>query len=234
MAFFSSSLLDSALNTLFFTGRCIHRRFLGFLQLSPRPLPLLTVVAPLPWCLGRSAKCRQPTPLPLPFRVGSRWAAKVRRPFRRLWPLRWLSPGCRVKVLLTAIRLCCGWGLPVCAFGCYQAKSWVWSILMDESLILFRDSPPPLTRPRYNFRHTGWLSSVSGLASGGLWVLSVAALEIILQPSFPGGKGSDGLVSRDRPLSPERVCSAISVHHSTHSLCASVYPRGRFPSVHST
>ena len=62
--------------------------FLGFLRLvrpnlSPHPLPLLTVVAPLPWCLGRSLKCLQPSPLPLPLWVGGGWAGKVRRPFRR-------------------------------------------------------------------------------------------------------------------------------------------------------
>ena len=73
---------------LLFTGCCIHLRFLGFLRLvrprlSPRPLPLLTVVAPLPWCLGRSTRRRQPTPLPLPFWVECGWGAKVRRPFRR-------------------------------------------------------------------------------------------------------------------------------------------------------
>ena len=59
---------------------------LGFLRLvrpnlSPCPLPLLTVVASLPWCLGHSLKHRQPSPLPLPLWVGGGWAAKVQAPF---------------------------------------------------------------------------------------------------------------------------------------------------------
>ena len=71
-----------------FTGHCVHRRFLGILRLvrprlSPRPLPLFTVVAPLLWFLGRSLKRRQPSSLPLPFRVESGWAAKVWCSFRR-------------------------------------------------------------------------------------------------------------------------------------------------------
>ena len=98
----------------------------------------------------------------------------------------------------------------------------------------------PSLAPRYRFRHTDCLSSVSGLVPGGLKGAVSGCLgnhsrfgSRLLQPSFPGGRGSGGLLSHDRPLSPERVCSAISVHHSTCSPCASVYPRGIFPSIRS-
>ena len=50
----------------------------------------------------------------------------------------------------------------------------------------------------------------------------------LLQLSFPGGKGDGGLASRDRPLSPERVCSAISVQDEDGSLRASVRPERDF------
>ena len=52
----------------------------------------------------------------------------------------------------------------------------------------------------------------------------------LLQSSFPGGKGDAGLASRDQPLSPEQVCSPNSVQDGDHSLCASLHPRGGFPS----
>ena len=99
--------------------------FFGFLRLvrpnlGPCPLPLLTVVAPLPWCLGHSLQHRQPSPLPLPLRVGRGWAAKVRRRFQR--PLvASATPVVFARVPgwspLTGFCLCCGWGLPFCAFG---------------------------------------------------------------------------------------------------------------------
>ena len=71
-----------------------------------------------------------------------------------------------------------------------------------------------------------------------LEVLSLAALEIILDPG-PSLSSSLFLVEKIAVswchaigLSHERVCSAISVPHSTCSLCASVCPRGGFPGVH--
>ena len=50
-------------------------------------------------------------PLPLPSRARRDGDTKVRRPFRRLRPLRWQTKRCREKVLLSGFRLCCGWGV---------------------------------------------------------------------------------------------------------------------------
>ena len=41
-----------------------------------------------------------------------------------------------------------------------------------------------------------------------------------------------GLATRDRPLSPERVCSSNSVQDGDSRLCAPVRQRGGFPSIH--
>ena len=83
------------------------------------------------------------------------------------------------------------------------------------------------------------LSSVTGLAPGCQEDVVQRCLgnrprsgSRLLQLSFPGGKGAGGLASCDRPLSPERVCSAYSVQDGGSSLHASVCPRGRFPSFH--
>ena len=64
-------------------------------------------------------------------------------------------------------------------------------------------------------------------------------LEIVLNPGprllqspFPGGKGDVGLTSRDRPLSPERVCCADFIQDGYCSLHASVRQRGGFPNFH--
>ena len=70
-------------------------------------------------------------------------------------------------------------------------------------------------------------------------MLSKDVLEIVLDmgPGFYSClflvvKVTWGLTSCDRPLSRERVCSANSVQDGDHSLCASVRPRGGFPSFH--
>ena len=116
-------------------------------------------MAPLPWLLGYSLQRRQPSHLPLPFRVGGGWAAKVGHPFSSL---RWLSPGCWVPVLRLGSAYLAG---GVCLFVPSGASrllepnprcgpSWC-----DSSFIFIRDSPPP----RYRCRRAGCLSSVSGL-----------------------------------------------------------------------
>ena len=70
-------------------------------------------------------------------------------------------------------------------------------------------------------------------------MLSKDALEIVLDPGlgfysrlFLVEKVTGGLASRDRHLSPERVCSANSIQDGDRSLRASVRQRGGFPSFH--
>ena len=103
---------------LLFTGRCIHRRFPRFLQLvpprlSPRLLPLLTMVA-----LSHVASVAVPnadSPLLFLYPSGSE-AGGPQRSDALFGGLRWQLPGCRIKVLLAGICLCCRWVLPVCTF----------------------------------------------------------------------------------------------------------------------
>ena len=100
---FPSPLLDCALikmraasTTLLFSGPCIHRRFLGSLRRgwsrrSPHPLPLLTVAASLPWCLGRRCRHRRPPPLLFPYPAGSE-AMGTQREGALFVDLQWLRP----------------------------------------------------------------------------------------------------------------------------------------------
>ena len=50
--------------------------------------------------------------------------------------------------------------------------------------------------------------------------------------AFSCGKGDGRLASRDRPLSPERVCSTNIVQDGDRSLRATLHPRGGFPGFH--
>ena len=66
-------------------------------------------------------------------------------------------------------------------------------------------------------------------------MLSKDALEIVLDPGpefYSCLFLVEKVASRDRPLSPERVCSADSVQDGDRSLRASVCQRGGFPSFH--
>ena len=70
-------------------------------------------------------------------------------------------------------------------------------------------------------------------------MLAKDALEIVLDPGpgfcsrlFLVEKATGGLVSRDRPLLPERVCSANSVQGGDHSLRATLCLGGGFPGFH--
>ena len=81
----------------------------------------------------------------------------------------------------------------------------------------------------------GRTSSIADLAPGGREDVVQRCLgdcprsgSRLLQSSFPGGKGDRRLASRNRPLSPERVCSANSVQEGDSSLCAPVRQRGDF------
>ena len=133
VAFFPSPLLDSALNLVRVASTAALHRTLRHLhppmipRLGPLPLPLLTMVAPLPWCLSHSAKHRRPPPLPRPNRVGSGWGAEVWCLFWRLWLLRWQMPGYRVEVLLTGFCFCYGWGVAVSTL---EALAGSWSRIL--------------------------------------------------------------------------------------------------------
>ena len=216
--------------TLLFSERCIHRSFLDNLRrgrprLRPHPLPLLTVVAPPQWCLGRRRRCRRPPPPPLPSRAGRGGDAKVRRPFRRL---RRQTIGCREEVLLTGFHLCCGKGI-ACQLlegtgrllepnpGCYP--SWGTDAASPLRIPLL-----PSLAPRYRFRHIGQdLLGHWPCARRSSWCCPRTPWKsyLIRIPASPvPGKGSGGLASCDRPLSPERVCSANSVPYGDHKpLC---------------
>ena len=64
-------------------------------------------------------------------------------------------------------------------------------------------------------------------------MLSKDALEIVLDPGpgfyshlFLVEKVTGGVASRNRPLLPERACSANSIQDGDHSLHASLHQRG--------
>ena len=97
----------------------------------------------------------------------------------------------------------------------------------------------PRSQPDIVSDVSGRISSGTGLAAGGREVSVQGSLgdhprskSQLLQSFFPGGKGDKGLASRDRPLSPERVCSADSVQDGDRSLRASLCPRGDLPGFH--
>ena len=116
--------------TLLSRRPCIHRIFPGSLRRGrskqPRRRPLLlTAVAPPPWCRGRRSRPRQPLPLPLPSRVGSRRDARVRLLFR-LPPAASGVPVANVAggetVLLTGVLSIASGGLPVSALAGYWGR----------------------------------------------------------------------------------------------------------------
>ena len=105
------------------------------------------------------------------------------------------------------------------------------SVLRDGYCIPFKGSPPPLARTLISFPtyRAGSPRSLA-LRQEVENMLFKDALEIVLY--LGPGFYDMGLASRDRPLSPERVCSANSVQDGDSSLRASVCPRGRFPIFH--
>ena len=105
------------------------------------------------------------------------------------------------------------------------------SVLRDRYHIPFLDSPPHLSRTPISFPtyRAGSPRSLT-LRQEVEKMLSKDALEIVLDPG-PGFYSSFSLVEKvpppcDRPLSPERVCSANSVQDGDSSLCAPVRQRG--------
>ena len=146
-------------------------------------------------------------------------------------------------VLLTGCLVRCGWGVacqrtggtgrllgpspgccPSCGMG-ITSPSWY---------LLLPSLAPPISFPTY--RSGSPRSLVLGQEIGKM--LAKDALEIILDlgPSFYSclfmvEKATGGW----RPmidLSPERVCSTNTVQDADHSLCATLRPRGGFPSFH--
>ena len=117
----------------------------------------------------------------------------------RLWLLWWQTLGCWVKALLTGICLCCRWGV-----GCLEPNPGCGLYWRTHTASYSGIPLLPLLALRYRFRHTGWLSSVSGLVPGGLRSVVPGCLgnnswseSQLIQLSFPGGKDSGRLVSRD-------------------------------------
>ena len=222
---FPSTLLDSALHKMHAASNdaLVHRTLhqpkiprissAGPSKAGSSSTSLLTMAAPLPWCVGRSTKRRQPPPLPLPSKVGSNAGAKVRCRFQQLQPLRWQTPECQVEVLLTGFRLYCGWELPVSAL---EALAGSWSRILGAVLPVGR-IPLPLQGLSSSHRSrsdiVSDISLVTGLVPGGQGAVVQGCLgnsprsgSRLLQSSFPGGKDSSDLASRGQPLSLERVC----------------------------
>ena len=183
-------------------------------------------MVPRSQCQASTAPSSSST-LPGRKRVGREGQA----PFQRL---RRRPPGCWVNVLLTGSHLCCGWGVACLRF---RALAGSWSQILGAVHAEGRIPHPLQGFPSSPRSHP---NIVSDMRAGSPWslalcqvvleVLSLAALEIILNP----GPGLSSLLflmekitvawcpvislsplSRNQPLSPERVCSAVSVHHST-------------------
>ena len=119
------------------------------------------------------------------------------------------------------------------------ASSWVLSVLRDGYRTPFLDSPPPLSRTPISFpKYRAGSPRSLALRQEVEKMFSKDALEIVLDPG-PGFYSRlflvekvTGLATRDRPLSPERVCSSNSVQDGDRCLCAPVRQRGGFPSFH--
>ena len=185
-----------------------------------------------------------PLPLPLPSRVRSSGDTKARRPFQRFRPLWWQMTRCREKSPPDRVPpLLRVGGLSVSALETL-ADCWgrILGAVCPEGRIphpLQGFSSSPRSHPNVISDLSGRISSVTGLAPGGQEDVVQGCLgncprsgSWLLQSPFPGRKGDEGLASCDRPLSPERVCSANSVPDGDSSLRASVRQRGGFPSFH--
>ena len=195
----------------------------------------------LPLPHGCSSRLRLPLPL-LPTGRRSDGGPRVRRPFRgpRAAPVAQevneKGPGKSSDGVTPLLRV----------GGCLSAhwrrwqsiaeSSWVLSVLRDGYRIPFLDSPPPLSRYPVSFP-TYQAGSPRSLAlrQEVERMLSKDALEIVLDPGpgfycrlFLVKKVTGGLATRDRPLSPERVCSPHSVQDGDSRLCAPVRQRGDF------
>ena len=136
------------------------------------------------------------------------------------------------------------WGLPVCVL---EALAGYWSRVLvavrPEGWVLHPLqglSSSPRSHPDIVSDESGRISSVTGSAPGGRDVVQGClgnrprSGSWLLQLFFSRGQGDRGgwLASHDRPLSPERVCSAHSVQDGDCSLRASHRLRGGFLSFH--
>ena len=108
--------------------------------------------------------------------------------------------------------------------GALEALADDWSKFLGAIHLAGRVSHPlpglsssPLSHPDIVSDLPGRISSATGLAPGGREEVVQGCLgdrprsgSRLLQSPFPGGKGDRGLANRDRPLSPEQVCSSNS------------------------
>ena len=216
------------------------RRFLGNLRLdrprlAPRRPLLLTAAVFHPLPRGCSSRLRLPLPLLLPTGGRSGGGPRVRRPFRgpRAAPVapevNEKRPGKSPDGVTPLLR---EGGCLSPHWSCWQsigASSWVLSVLRDGYHIPFLDSPPPLSRYPVSFP-TYRAGSPRSLAlhQEVKKMLSKDALEIVLDPG-PGFYSRlflvekvTGLATRDRPLSPERVCLPHPVQDGDSRICAPV------------
>ena len=117
---FPSPLLDSALTKMraalidILVQWTLHppkipwKSAAGPVKQDPHPLPLLTVAAPLLWCLGHRHKRQLPPPLLLPSRVERSGDARVRHPFCRPPAAPVASERVPGKSPPDGVPLCCG------------------------------------------------------------------------------------------------------------------------------
>ena len=189
-------------------------------------------MAPLSWCLSYSLQRRQSSPIPLPLWVGGRWAALVRRPFRRPPVAFTKDAGLKSSDWVPHILRVGFAFLRLWALAGSWTESLVWSVLVGTV-------PSSFSRITLLHSITPILLPTCGLSLLSLWPCpswlwgccpclpwkSFMIWITVLYSSFPAGIDVDRLFFRDQPLSSERVCSAFSALHSACRPCASVYPR---------
>ena len=171
---------------------------------------------------------------------GRKWKGlKGKAPFSHAsQPFHWQASGCREAVLLTGSLVCYEWGA-VCqrtrGTGRLLGQSPGCCPLQDGYRIPFVDSPPPLAHTPISFPtyRSGTPRSLV-LCQEIKKMLVKDVLKIVLDPG-PGiynrlflVEKATGLASRDRPLSPERVCPADSVKDGDLGLITALHPRRDF------
>ena len=195
----------------------------------------------LPLPHGRSSRLRLPHPLLLPTGRRSDGGPRVRRPFRgpRAAPVAQevneKGPGKSSDGVTPLLRV----------GGCLSAHLRRWQSIAEFLGVvrLAGRLPHPLpglsssslSLPGIVSDVPGGISSLPGVAPRGREDAVQGrpgnrprSGSRLLQSPFSCEKGDGGLATRDRPLSPERVCSPHSVQDGDSCLCAPVRQRGDF------